>query len=89
MSTKTQSPTYRYSLDDIGIETEINDSSPWRVYHLTAWGNTREELRASAGISEVDQDGGEVANYSLEEAPNAVIERVESMILKHVTNKES
>jgi hypothetical protein len=61
----------KYGIDtDVGVSYQ--DEGPWRSYQLTASGDSLEELLISAEIAEIDQDGGDLDLYSLEDAPNEV-----------------
>lgn len=65
----------KYHIDtDLGIMYQ--DEGPWRSYELVTSGSTKEELLEDATISEVDQDGGELACYSFDDAGNQVSEAV-------------
>ena len=61
----------RFSIDQ-DLEVSFEDSGRWRSYQLVATGNDVDELLADAHIAEVDQDGGEIAFYPLEETPNKI-----------------
>lgn len=56
------------------IDKELNvvyqDAGPWRSYTLSAEGESLEELLDSAHIFEIDQDGGNLGDFSLSNAPN-------------------
>ncbi len=56
-----------YNIEEMYIG-EVCDEGPWRGLHLTASGNTREELIEDAYIWKIDQDGGECGGYPLGEA---------------------
>lgn len=61
----------KYGIDtDVGISYQ--DEGPWRSYQLTASGDSLEELLADASISEIDQDGGDLDHYPLEDATNEI-----------------
>lgn len=61
----------KYNIDtDLGID--YRDSGRWRSYQLYASGNSEAELMEDATISEIDQDGGDLATYGLEDASNEV-----------------
>lgn len=64
----------KYGIDtDLGVSYQ--DIGPWRSYQLTAYGDSFNELLEDASISEIDQDGGELAGpYPLEDATNEVHE---------------
>lgn len=65
---------------ELGVE--YRDAGPWRSYELTAEGSTYLELLDDATIAEIDQDGGELAVYGLDDAPNEVIEAARAEILR-------
>ncbi len=70
---------YKYEMTgDVGIS--YADCGPWRSYDIDGAGDTIEEFFENAVISEVDQDGGELDCYGLEDAPNEVINAVESYL---------
>lgn len=56
-----------YSIEtDSGVSYQ--DSGRWRSYQLETAGDTLEELVQNATVSEIDQDGGDLNTYSLDEA---------------------
>lgn len=56
----------KYSIDtELGIEYQ--DAGPWRSYHLYASGDSIQELIEDSSISEIDQDGGELDCYGINE----------------------
>lgn len=59
---------------DTDLPTEFRDEGPWRSYRVYAEGTTLTELLQSAGIEEVDQDGGTLDWYDLAKAPSDVEE---------------
>lgn len=67
-------------IDDLELGISYQDAGPWRSYHLTAIGGTIEEAIEDASISEIDQDGGELCTYALEDAPEDVYKRSEEVI---------
>lgn len=76
---------YQYNIDtDCGVAYE--DCGPWRSYQLYSWGNTEAELIENAQISEIDQDGGDLDTYALEDAP-AQIEKVCLRIIQRLVSK--
>lgn len=65
---------------DIGIN--YADSGPWRSYSLDSYGLTFQDLLNNATIEEIDQDGGTLRCYGLDECPtNEVYDRAYSMLL--------
>jgi len=59
----------------------------WLGYSVYAEGNTLQELFDDATIYITDQDGGEVNNYSLFDAPNEAIKESLSLIRKKYKEK--
>lgn len=55
---------------DLGIEWQ--DAGPWRNYEIQAHGSTYAELIEDATISEIDQDGGELNCYGINDASTSV-----------------
>ena len=55
---------------DMVVDTEtgitFQDEGVWRSYHLYSEGETLLELIDNAYIAEIDQDGGELTNYSID-----------------------
>ncbi len=73
--------TAKFNIDcDLGINYQ--DEPPWRSYQLTTLGDGITELIEEACISEVDQEGGDLACYGLNEASDDVREAAEDMILE-------
>ena len=70
---------FKYEIDE-NTEVEFADCGPWRSFQLYAVGDTVRELRRSAEISEIDQDGGDLNSYELDNASNEVIKAAEAMI---------
>lgn len=60
------------NLKDIGIN--FQDCGPWRSYHLDTYGHDTKSMIENAWIEEIDQDGGTLRYYSLDEAENDVLE---------------
>ena len=69
------------------LEVDYQDAGPWRCYSFYSQGNTIEDLVINGVISEIDQDGGELDCYGLDDAPNDVIEAAIQLIAKEF-NKE-
>ena len=65
---------------DVGVD--YADCGQWRSYEIEGRGNTIEEFMEDVYISEIDQDGGELDTYALEDAPNEVIDAVERYITR-------
>lgn len=71
MSHPNPSSEYGYIIDcDTGVDHA--DEDQWRNYQLYTQGSTRAELLSEAGIAEVDQDGGELTCYGLDDARSDV-----------------
>ncbi len=82
--------TYMSYISKYGIDTDLGvsyqDEGPWRSYQLTASGDTLEELLEDANIAEIDQDGGDLDFYPLEDASNEVEKQATKLIeelIKH------
>jgi len=58
----------KFDVNEIDIGISYQDEGPWRSYGVESSGSTIEELFENATVYETDQDGGELASYSLEEA---------------------
>ena len=72
-------------INDIGID--YRDSGPWRYYSLITAGDTLSELMNNAVISEVDQDGGELNSYGLDNASNEIQDKVLELLTKEIERK--
>lgn len=69
----------KYSIDeDLGID--YRDCGPWRCYMFASDGNTLEDLLDNASIAEVDQDGGEINCYGLDDASQEARTRALALI---------
>jgi len=66
MSTKVKF----YFDEDMGIFHQ--DCGPWRSYQLYFAGNNLQEILEDMTISEIDQDGGELNCYGIDDAENEV-----------------
>jgi hypothetical protein len=66
----------RITVEDDDLYPEWADCGPWRSFSFTATGTDYESLVEDATISEVDQDGGELACYGLDQADSVVYDRV-------------
>lgn len=76
----------KYSVDtDLGIDWQ--DAGPWRSYQLTASGDNLSALLKDAYISEIDQDGGDLDNYSLKNCDGEVWEK-SVKLLEKLTGEE-
>lgn len=53
---------------------------PWRSYELNTYGDNERQLIENVGISEIDQDGGELTTYGLIDAKKEVQEEVKAII---------
>lgn len=68
---------------DLGIDWA--DVGPWRSYEVSnAEGSNLEEMLASAQISEIDQDGGDLNNYGIEKAGREVANSVEELCREEI-----
>ena len=65
---------------DTDLKTEFRDCGLWRSYWLYANGSSFDALCDDATISEIDQDGGEIASYGLGDASNELRDEVESLV---------
>lgn len=73
-----------YQIDtDIGID--FADAGPWRSYHLETTGDSFNEMVQNATVSEIDQDGGELDTYSIEQASSQIEMECLRMILDKVS----
>jgi hypothetical protein len=61
-----------------------SDERGWYCYDLTSDGSTLEELVENAVIGEVDQDGGDLDCYGLEDAPNAIQDAAMRVFEQHL-----
>jgi len=69
----------KYYIDkELGIDWQ--DAGPWRSFHLTASGCSEKELVEDATIAEIDQDGGELDCYGLDDCGTEVYETVMDLI---------
>lgn len=58
-------PCIVVDVDDIGVE--YRGPGPWKNYALYSQGRTLDELIEEAAITEVDQDGGELRTYGIDD----------------------
>ena len=73
--------TYKFSIDeDLGIEWA--DAGPWRSVNICSFGNSLAELIENCSLSEVDQDGGELNTFDLEDSPyyNEALEALKHLV---------
>ncbi len=72
---------FRYYLPAGDLGVDFRDAGPWRSYDVDeVRAHTARDLLAEVSISEVDQDGGDLACYGFEDAPR----EVQDAILKAV-----
>jgi hypothetical protein len=57
---------------NIVLPVDFADEGQWRSWELDTQGASMAELIANATIAEIDQDGGELNCYGLEDASNEV-----------------
>lgn len=68
---------FRYFIPNGDLGVEFRDAGAWRSYEIAdAFGDTAAEFLSQLTVSEVDQDGGELASYGFEDAPSAVREAI-------------
>jgi len=67
-------------IEDEEMGISYQDAGPWRSYHLSASGKNLEECLADAHIFEIDQDGGELGDFKLGDAPGEIFKRGVQMI---------
>lgn len=69
-----------FNAADMGIN--YADEGPWRSYSLDSYGLTFADLLNNATIEEIDQDGGSLRWYGLDDCPtNEVYDRAYAMLL--------
>lgn len=73
---------YEIVIDDLGIDYQ--DEGPWRSYMLESYGDTIDEVFDNAQIAEIDQDGGELYDYSIEDAPMNVYNQAKLLLLAYL-----
>lgn len=66
------------------LKYEFQDAGPWRSYSLDSQGDNLEELLNNATISEIDEDGGTIRFYSLDEANNKLYDEALEIITQIV-----
>lgn len=72
-----------YSIDtELGID--FADEGQWRSYHLETSGDSFNEMAQNATVSEVDQDGGTIDAYGLDQASSEIETACLRMILDKV-----
>lgn len=64
--------------EDLGVNYQ--DEGPWRSYQLTTHGSDLFDLLDNATIEEVDQDGGELNSYGINEASLEVYSAAQILI---------
>jgi len=72
---------------DLGID--YCGSGRFRPYGLSTYGNSYYELLNNVTVSEVDQDGGEIVSYGLEECSREVEGAVEREIRRALSLRVS
>lgn len=61
-----------FNIDESDLGVDYQDAGPWRSYGLESHGETIEELFENAYVYEIDQDGGELNHYHIEDASTEV-----------------
>jgi len=75
-----------YSIDtELGID--YRDCGPWRSYRFETSGDTLAELIDNGTIEEVDQDGGTLDCYSLQDSCGEVERACKSIIYRKLTGR--
>ena len=59
-------------IDNLDVGVDFADEGPWRSWYLTTEGSTLKECLDNASIAEVDQDGGDLDCYGIDDAPSEV-----------------
>ena len=72
------------NIDNLPLEVDYRDSGQWRSYEVQSEGDTLEELLDNCHVFEIDQDGGELDDYPLNDASNEVWQEAEKVITNHV-----
>lgn len=73
-------PHLKVSIEGECLDVSYQDSGQWRSYELTCAGHDFNSCEASAHISEIDQDGGEIRTYDIGDASGEVYREAENMI---------
>lgn len=76
----------KYNIDT-DLNVDYRDSGRFRSYQLSAAGDSLEDLLEDITIAEVDQDGGELDCYGIEEASRDVQKAVYSFIEAEIVKK--
>jgi len=73
-----------YSIDtDLGID--FADAGQWRSYQIETSGDSFNELVQNATVSEVDQDGGTIDAYGIDDASSEIETAALRLILDRVS----
>jgi len=78
----SKKPRYIIEEEELGIS--FQDEGPWRSWHLSTYGDSIASLIWNADISEIDQDGGSIDFYPLEDAEPDILAAAEQIILKKI-----
>ncbi len=63
---------FKIQIENLDLEVDHRDSGGYRSYELSCEGNTLEQCMETAYIAEIDQDGGELDTYPLDDSDGDV-----------------
>lgn len=72
---------------DVDLNVAWQDAGVWRSYQLIAEGDSIDALVENAIIEEIDQDGGTLNHYGIEDASNEVSKTAFKRLTKLVEGK--
>lgn len=72
------------SIACLDLEVDHQDAGPWRCYELTTHGKTFNECYDNAVIQVIDQDGGELDTFKIEDANDDVYDAATEAIKKEL-----
>jgi hypothetical protein len=74
---------------DTTLDVQYRDIGPWRSYQLYTTGDSLDEMIKNATVSEIDQDGGDLDTYELNDCTTKVelecLELIHAEVLKKIT----
>lgn len=80
-----KSQNVKYSIE--GLDVGIGDRNYFTNFELDASGDNLQELIASATVSEIDQDGGEIDCIGLDDVPKDVFRVIMQALNNEVLNE--